>query len=140
MNQLLVPALSLLAVSSTLLAVFCVYGYRSLKKQIEQLVLEGAKVALLSESLIETAKQLDGFCSRAKQPERHENLQPDAPAPPPPVSPNGCGQLMRLHQSGKPVSSIASALGVSQGEVKLMVKLQELLSENGREENSPNFL
>jgi DNA-binding NarL/FixJ family response regulator len=137
-QNLIVPALLILALSLIVLTGFCVYAYRSLRRQFDQLVFDGEKVASLSESLIEAAKQFDRFCSN--QAERHGNIQPETFTPPTPPNPSSSSQVMRLHRSGESISSIASALGVSQGEVKLMVKVQELLSENGSGERSPDFL
>jgi DNA-binding NarL/FixJ family response regulator len=139
-QQFIVPALLILALSFVVLTGFCVYGYRALRQQFDQLVFDGEKVASLSENLIEAAKQFDRFCSHLRELERHENVQPDARMAPASANPNSRSQVMRLHRSGESISSIASALGVSQGEVKLMVKVQELLSENGSGERSPDFL
>jgi DNA-binding NarL/FixJ family response regulator len=137
-QNLIVPALLILALSSIVLTGFCVYAYRSLRQQFDQLVFDGEKVASLSESLIEAAKQFDRFCS--DKAERHENFQPETFTPPIPPNPSSRSQVMHLHRSGESISAIASALGVSQGEVKLMVKVQELLSENGGGERSSDFL
>ena len=49
---------------------------------------------------------------------------------------NRRGQMLRMHRRGESVPAIASALGISQGEVKLTVRLQELSSEMPEEENS----
>ena len=141
MNQpFIVPALLILALSFVVLTGFCVYGYRALRQQFDQLVFDSEKVASLSENLVEAAKQLDRFCSHLREPERLENLQPTTCTAPAPANPNSRAQVMRLYRSGESVSSIASALGVSQGEVKLMVKVQELLSENSNGGRSPDFL
>jgi DNA-binding NarL/FixJ family response regulator len=108
-------------------------------RQFDQLVFDGEKVASLSENLIQAAQQFDRFCSCMRESERHENPQPEARMAATSKNPNARAQVMRLHRSGESISSIASALGISQGEVKLMVKVQELLSENGGE-RSPDFL
>ena len=53
-----------------------------------------------------------------------------------PTNPNRRSQMLRMHRRGESVPAIASALGISQGEVKLTVRLQELSSELPEEENS----
>lgn len=100
----------------------------------------------------EISKQLEGLHSRldeleeTRSPlnelEKRKNVPPEAPvAPPPaPVNLNRRSQVMHLHRSGESTASIASAFGVSQGEIELMVKVQELLSDRAGGEISPEFL
>ena len=134
MNQnLIAAALFTLAASFAALAGLGVYGYRALKRQFDQLVFDGEKVASLSENLIQAAQQFDRLYSGMREAERRESPQPEArmAAAAAPASTNARAQVLRLHRSGEPVASIASALGISQGEVKLMVKMQEMLAEKG---------
>jgi DNA-binding NarL/FixJ family response regulator len=126
---LIVPAVFALAAGFAALTGFCVYGYYALRRQFDQLVFDGEKVASLSENLIQAAQQFDRFCSCMRESERRDAHQPEARAAA--AGANNRAQVLRLHRSGESNASIASALGISQGEVKLMVKVQELLSENG---------
>jgi DNA-binding NarL/FixJ family response regulator len=126
MNQnLIAPALFILAAGFVALTGFCVYGYHALKRQFDQLVFDGEKVASLSENLIQAAQQFDRLYSGMR-----ENSQPETPRPAvASANTHTPAQVLRLHRSGESNASIASALGISQGEVKLMVKVQELLAE-----------
>lgn len=146
-QQFIVPALTALFTSSAALAVFYVRGYSPLKKQLQELV-NGvpAGKAVTVEQIAEITRQLEACRSRMDEMERRRNVTFDA-APAPmtmsaaaPAGPNRRSQVMRLHRSGESVASIASALGISQGEVKLMVKVQELLADNGSVERSSDFL
>ncbi len=112
-QQFIIPSLAALLTSSAALAAFYFREYVPLKKQVQALAAG------------------DG----GKEPEKRDELEMrrsvPSEVPTAPANVNRRGQIMRLHRSGESISSIASALGVSQGEVKLMVKVQELLSENG---------
>lgn len=57
-----------------------------------------------------------------------------------PINLNRRGQMMRMHRRGESVAAIASALGVSQGEVKLTVRMQEVYSDSSGKEISQNRL
>ena len=136
MNQnLIVFALFVLAAGLAALTGFCVYGYRALRRQFDQLVFDGEKVASLSEDLVQAAQQFERLHASLREgPERRENPQqegPHAAAAAASANVNTRSQVLRLHRSGESHASIASALGISQGEVKLMVKVQELLAETG---------
>ena len=53
-----------------------------------------------------------------------------------PINLNPRGQMLRMHRRGETVPAIASALGISQGEVKLTLRMQELHSDRPEKENS----
>jgi len=112
-QQFIVPSLAALLASSAALAAFYFREHSSLKKQIQALAAGSAK---------EAPQKLD-------EPESRRSVPSDTSAAP--ANLNRQNQIMRLHRSGESVPSIASALGISQGEVKLTVKVGELLSENG---------
>ena len=57
-----------------------------------------------------------------------------------PINLNRRGQLLRMHRRGESIPAIASALGISQGEVKLTVRMQELYSDMPEKENSHDRL
>lgn len=57
-----------------------------------------------------------------------------------PINLNRRGQMMRMHRRGESIPAIASALGISQGEVKLTVRMQELYSDIPEKENSHDRL
>jgi DNA-binding NarL/FixJ family response regulator len=133
MNQnLIIFALFALTAGLAALTGFCVYSYRALRRQFDQLVFDGEQVATLSENLIQAAQQFDRLhASLREQSERRETPQLEARAATASAGTNNRAQVLRLHGSGESNASIASALGISQGEVKLMVKVQELLAEKG---------
>ena len=144
-QQFIFPALTALLASLATLAVFYFREYSSLKKQVQDLAAEKAT----PEKLAEIARQLEMCRSRVDDLERRRTVPfeaaavvaaPAAASAATPANANRRGQVMRLHRSGESISSIASALGISQGEVKLMVKVQELLSDNGSVERSSDFL
>lgn len=131
-QALIISALFALATGFVALAGFGVYGYRALRRQFDQLVFDGEKVASLSENLVQAAQQFDRLhASMREQPEGRESFQPEVRAAAASAGTNVRAQVLRLHRSGESNASIASALGISQGEVKLMVKVQELMAENG---------
>ncbi len=140
-QQFIFPALTALLASSAALAVFYFREYSPLKKQMQDLAAEKAT----PEKLAELASQLEICRSRVDDLERRRTVPFEAAAAvaapaATPANANRRGQVMRLHRSGESISSIASALGISQGEVKLMVKVQELLSDNGSVERPSDFL
>lgn len=53
-----------------------------------------------------------------------------------PLNLNRRGQMLRMHRRGETIPAIASALGISQGEVKLTLRMQELHSDRPEKENS----
>ena len=112
-QQFIVPSLTALLTSSAALAAFYFREYVPLKKQVQAL------------SAGDAGKETE----KRDEAEMRRSVPLEASAAPANI--NRRGQIMRLHRSGESISSIASALGVSHGEVKLMVKVQELLSENG---------
>lgn len=57
-----------------------------------------------------------------------------------PINLNRRGQMMRMHRRGESIPAIASALGISQGEVKLTVRMQEFYSDSPDKENSHDRL
>jgi DNA-binding NarL/FixJ family response regulator len=168
-QQIIVPASLALSGSSVLVAAYCLRGFSSIKKQIQELadnhgreisehgkeIAEHAKEIsgkVKPETVAELAKQIEGFRSRVDDLERRKNFAYEAAAVAAAAGPqipshnaapgntNRRSQIMRLHRSGESISSIASALGVSQGEVKLIVKVQEMLAENGNADRPSDFL
>lgn len=128
MNQNLITfALFALAVGLAALTGFCVYGYCTLKRQFDQLVFDEEKGAFSSEDVVPAAQPFDRLSAST----RRENPQPEARAAAASASTSTHAQVLRLHRSGESNAAIASTLGISQGEVKLMVKVQELLAETG---------
>jgi DNA-binding NarL/FixJ family response regulator len=146
-QQFIVPALTALFTSSATLAVFYFREYSLLKKRVQELVEEApAAKAATPEQIAEITKQLEIFRSRMDEMEKRRKVAFDTGSAPMTMSaavsasPNRRSQILRLHRSGESIASIASALGISQGEVKLMVKVQELLADNGSVERPSDFL
>ena len=138
-QQLLVSALIVLTTGLAVLTVLCLRSYLALKKQVSELAANNSDAASVPEKLAEMREQLKSFSSRLDELDKRKSIPAAAPLPAPPNL-NRRGQVMRLYRSGESTSSIASAFGVSQGEVELMVKVQELLSENTSGETSSNSL
>ena len=135
-QELIIPSLATLLTGSALFSAFYVRKSAGLNKQVQALTAEDAPAS--SEKLAEVGEQLEKFRSRMEELERRRQETPIKSSVP--VPSNRSGQVLRLYQSGESVSSIASALGVSQGEVKLTVKVQELLAAKAAGEHIPNFL
>ena len=121
-QQFIVPSLAAVLVGSTALAAFCFRQYSSLKKQVQALAAGSAK----------------DDPQKLYEPESRRSVPSDVSIAP--ANTSRRSQVMRLYKSGESVASIASVLGISQGEVKLTVKVGELLSESGSIERNPDFL
>ena len=80
-----------------------------------------------------------GDSSRGSNKGRRTKFQTEM-GPVAPINLNQRGQMMRMHRRGDSVSAIASALGISQGEVKLTVRMQELHSDFSETEKSQDRL
>jgi TolA-binding protein len=72
--------------------------------------------------------------------ERRKPRFQDEKATAAPINLNSRGQMLRMHRHGESVPAIASALGVSQGEVKLTIRMQDLFSDFSDKENSHDRL
>ena len=72
---------------------------------------------------------LKGFDTRIADLESRKPITVPEPSSPAFVGASRRGQVLRLHRSGESPVNIAETLGVSQGEVDLTLKLQEIFSQ-----------
>lgn len=127
MDQIFYPMVDGLGAGIALLAAFSIYLALLLKKQGRQLREEVKKIAAVDEQIAEIRTQLGMVASRIEDLEKRRAL--NAAGSDTPFHLNSRGQVLRLHRNGESVQSIAAALGLSQGEVKLTVGVHELSSE-----------
>jgi DNA-binding NarL/FixJ family response regulator len=71
-------------------------------------------------------KEIKAYRERLEEAEQRHVPVPDHLAAPASIHLNRRGQVAQLHRRGETVPSIAVALGISQGEVKLLIKLHDL--------------
>jgi DNA-binding NarL/FixJ family response regulator len=106
---------------------------RLLKRQL-------AATQACSDQLAELARQVEQQRSRLEaleqRPDPAVNWSPETPS----VNLNRRGQVLRLYRRGDQASEIATTLGMSEGEVKLIVKVHELARETQPEKVSRNVL
>jgi DNA-binding NarL/FixJ family response regulator len=118
----------------TLLAALCIglcfYARKQLRKVSEQSL---AQVSIPTQ-LAEIANHLEHFQSRVDELESRRPVETPRRSPTPAKN-NRRRDVAKLYQSGESLVGIASALGVSQGEVKLTLKLQEMFGEGFQEKN-----
>lgn len=89
----------------------------------------------LSEKIAELQSRIEQVSNQTKQTEAKSQTvswTPEAGS----FNLNRRGQILRLHRRGESVAEIASALKISSGEVKLVLKVQELSSAAKDSENS----
>jgi hypothetical protein len=136
-NPYLIPlagcALALLVVGVFALLLFC------LKRQIRHIRRELEAERERTERLQDIPQRLGEVQTRIE--ELNERTVPPggwAPAPES-VHLNRRGQVLKLHRGGHSVCEIASGLGVSQGEVRLTLKLHGLMRAQtaGKPDESP---
>jgi DNA-binding NarL/FixJ family response regulator len=93
-----------------------------------------------SDKLAELAQQVEQQRSRLEEIEQRPNPAVNWSSEAPSVNLNRRGQVLRLYRRGDQTSEIASTLGMSEGEVKLIVKVHELARETQPEKVSRNVL
>lgn len=108
----------------------------SIRNSIGILRDEITATATLSEKVKELEKQLDETRARVSDVEQRTTPAADWSSEPGSVNLNRRGQVLRLYRRGESSSQIASALGLSQGEVRLIVKVHELTRSNAEAEKS----
>ncbi len=72
---------------------------------------------------------LENFDKRLAEIESRKPVVVPEPSSPAFVGASRRGQVLRLHRNGESTAEIAETLGVSQGEVNLTLKLQDLFSQ-----------
>ena len=121
--------------------------YGSLAGRISSI---GESISLLQSGMSEMERSVSSLRARSdagrlvKQAEEGGTLDSDRRKPRfksewesgAPLNLNRRGQMLRLHRRGESIQAIASALGISQGEVKLTIRMQELSSDMPEQDNS----
>ncbi len=110
--------------------------FLSLRKKIGRLQDELTANSTLPEKLTGIAGAVEQLCSRLTQIEERKSPLADWFPESTSVNLNRRGQVLRLHRRGESSFQIASALGLSQGEVKLIVKVHELTRQNPETEKT----
>ncbi len=122
-----IPVLALLG-----LAVAAVL-FRLLRAQAQTIAVQVKENADALERLTRIVSVLDefnfeNFNTRITELESRKPIAIPEPTSPAFVGASRRGQVLRLHRNGESSVNIAETLGVSQGEVDLTLKLQELFS------------
>jgi len=120
--------------ASVLVLCFCVLFFLLLKRQIRRVRQELAPDPAVPENLKELRSEIEQLSSRLSEVEQRRSPLDWTPEPGS-VNLNRRGQVLRLHRRGDSVAHIAQTLGLSQGEVELMVKLQQMAGAGPAQEN-----
>lgn len=120
-----------IAASSALIALFL-----SLKKEIGALEREVSANREVSGKFDEIENQIEQIRTQVGELEQRRSPAADWSSEPGSLNLTRRGQVLRLHRRGEPAAQIASALGLSQGEVRLIVKVHELTRQNAKPEKS----
>ena len=104
----------------------CAYFYFSRRSELRRGPEGQAGIEPLSERLSELSAELSRLYARIEVLEKSEQPVEDAFQDSASINLNCRGQVLRLHRRGDSAPEIASALGLSQGEVKLIVKVHNL--------------
>jgi len=118
-----IPILICAAVGSAL--PLCVFVFLWTKAEARRLSRQMITRDELYERITELQNRIEQVSNDAKQTESKNQAaiwSPEAGS----FNLNRRGQILRLHRRGESVAEIASALKVSSGEVKLVLKVQEL--------------
>jgi DNA-binding NarL/FixJ family response regulator len=110
------------------------FFFLSLKKQLRAVTAQNVETAESLERLIRIASvletyNLESFGNRITELENRKPITVPEPSAPTFVGASRRGQVLRLHRNGESPVNIAETLGVSQGEVDLTLKLQNLFSQ-----------
>lgn len=117
-----------------LLVVLCIGLCFYIRKQRRKVSDQSLAQVSIPRQLAEITNHLEHFQSRVDELESRRPLETPKRSSAPPRS-NRRREVAKLYQNGDSLVGIASALGVSQGEVKLTLKLQEMFGEGFQEKN-----
>jgi DNA-binding NarL/FixJ family response regulator len=121
----LIPYLSTAAGFLSLLALLLVIYLRfSMRREIERVRVESAQDASLPETVQEISHRLERLAARIEEIEQQRGPAFEWVPEPASLNLNRRGHVLRLYRRGDSIPQIAAALGLSQGEVELMVKVQ----------------
>lgn len=105
------------------------------KRRIQMLRQELAEYEVIPQTVSELASELKQAQIRLAELEETRSAMPEWHSEPA-VNLNRRGQVLRLYRRGEAMGQIASLLGLSHGEVKLIIKVHEL-SRAGAEAEKP---
>ncbi len=108
--------------------------FLSLRKQLRKMEAQAAENAEVLDRLSRVVSvlgeyNLGSLDHRLTEVENRKPITVPEPSSPAFVGASRRGQVLRLHRSGESPVNIAETLGVSQGEVALTLKLQDLFSQ-----------
>ncbi len=111
----------------------CTVLIGGLKRQVRDLAREVEDSRSVNESILKVVAVLDEFSpklieARLTEIESRKPVVVPEPSSPAFIGTSRRGQVLRLARSGETPAHIAETLGVSQGEVNLTLKLQDLFS------------
>ncbi len=127
MTGLLVTGSAVLSTAACLFLLLC------WRKQSRLICERDSDATILAEKIIELGKAVDSMTVRLEEIERRKTITIDGSAEPASVNLNRRGQVLRLSRRGDSAGQIASALGLSQGEVKLTLRVHEMILDHSDE-------
>lgn len=139
-QTLVLPILVGLGLAVALVAGLSIAFFLSSRKQLLSLREEIVSATAEPARLTEVASEIEQLQKRLVEvEERRSPLAAEWSSEPSSLNLNRRGQVLRLYRRGEPSAQIASALGLSQGEVTLIIKVHELTrsgaGENEKEKN-----
>jgi uncharacterized coiled-coil protein SlyX len=136
MNSIDIVPFALIAVGLLALLglVLSIVFFLSLKNQLRELGFQMTDQADAIEKVnrvlgVLGSYSLESFDKRLAELEARKPVVVPEPTSPAFVGASRRGQVLRLHRNGESTAEIAETLGVSQGEVNLTLKLQDLFSQ-----------
>ena len=119
----------------------CAVSFVWLKRRLEHSAQQPVRDAAAQSAVAELASEIGHLRLRLEEVEQRKTPLSDwAAAEPSALNLNRRGQVLRLYRRGDSVAHIASTLGLSTGEVALIVKVQEMTPPGRGQENSAGEL
>ena len=116
--------------------VVCAVAFFRLQREIHCLRNQPASDASIQSAVAELASEIRQVRSHLEEAEQRMSPLSDwTAAEPSSLNLNRRGQVLRLYRRGDSLAHIASALGLSTGEVALIVKVQEMIPPGRHEQN-----
>ena len=134
LNQVLPVAVLSIPLFALLILAAGIVFFLLLRSETRKIAAQTRENAETLERLTQTVSVLEefslkGFDNRITELESRKPITVPEPSSPAFVGASRRGQVLRLHRSGESPVNIAETLGVSQGEVDLTLKLQEIFSQ-----------
>ncbi|MBV8832922.1 MAG: hypothetical protein JO217_14750 [Acidobacteriaceae bacterium] len=137
MNPLIALAASVVSVVLASVSLRIVFR---LKERLDTMSVALSNAESLRAELLESKKALDALALRVEEVERRRFIPAEPAADAASLNLNRHGQVLRLHRKGDTPGQIASVLGLSQGEVRLTLKLHDMILEKSAKEFSEHPL